>query len=82
MTERARYRAKVAVWWAFGAGIVFRGGVAAAHQDALGLERYLETVRQSWIELPWIVGAGLAVLALLGLVSALRDIDREARRDS
>lgn len=39
-------------------------GIIMAYQDSLGLEGYIERVRQGWVELPWGVGALIAIIAI------------------
>ena len=50
---------------AFISGVTVNAGLNMFRQDWLGLEAYLIKVQTSWVDLHWIVGAGISLAALI-----------------
>lgn len=57
---------------AFMGGFVFRSGLHMLLQDAMGLEAYIDFVRQSWVDTPLIIPALFTVLGIWSLFYAIR----------
>lgn len=60
-------------------GMLFSTGLTMAYQDYLGLEAYIERCRVCWIDLPWQVGASMAVMAVVlsAVLSVIESIAEE-----
>ena len=50
---------------AFWSGLLTQIGIQMAYQDYIGLERYMETLPDRWVNLHWSVGAALFVVGLV-----------------
>ncbi len=49
--------------WSFWCGFAVNTGIHMAVQDWYGLEGYIEFCREHWIDLHWLVGVTIAVVA-------------------
>ena len=45
-------------------GYLACAGMHMLIQDALGLEGYIQHVREHWINMPWVIGLGIVLIAL------------------
>jgi hypothetical protein len=54
---------------AFLCGVAMDMGLTMAVQNWMGLEVYIARCQESWVDMPWTVGGGIALLALWGFVS-------------
>jgi hypothetical protein len=61
----AKLTGKERVGTAFWCGCVLNMGANWWYQDYLGLERYIERVRQNWVAMHWSIGAAVAIAAFL-----------------
>lgn len=55
---------RAAYWWCFFFGYMFHAGHDMFLQDIWGLEKYIEVVRLHWVDLHWVVGLGVMILAV------------------
>lgn len=50
--------------FAFWCGFFASTGITMAHQDWYGLEPYIVMLRERWIDLHWLVGASIVLVAM------------------